>query len=107
MQFDTLLHDHQPEAAAGRVANIASSMERLEKLSRVGFGNSDAPIAHSKHRKIPASLNRELEWSFWSGILHSVDEQIGEDVTKQSFIPPRFGQAGRNVQLNRTALICR
>jgi hypothetical protein len=106
VELGAAFHEEQAEAGAGARANVASAMERFEKLLLILFGNTYTAIGDDTDGFGTVRLDFKTDGVAGLGIFHRVAKEVGEDVTEQLFI--RIGEWWNGVQreFDKTTAVC-
>ena len=95
VQIDAAFHDNETEAGAVARADIAATLESIEQPCLIGIGNADATVTTGKYAVRSIATNDEVHGLAGFGILHRIDQQVGEDMAQEARIRLRQGFDGR------------
>ena len=90
VQFSAAFYQQQAKPGAGTSSHIAAPMEGLEQLLLIDVGDADPLIANDAYGFSSVAFHCKMYLCSRFRILHSVAQEIREDVPEQPFVRFRF-----------------
>src|SRR5438477_509651 len=91
VQFGAAFHQQQAKARARTCPHVAAAMKGVEHLLLIFFRNANPLVTNHTHCVMPVPRHREMHRRSGLGIFHGVAQEIGKNVSEQSFIRLCFG----------------
>src|SRR5437016_14101932 len=91
VQVGAAFHHQEAKARARACPDVAAAMKGFKQLLLIFLRNANPLVMNHTHRVMPVPRHREMHRRSGLGIFHGVAQEIGKNVSEQSFIRLCFG----------------